>query len=44
MLVDSGEMDGENGTRWLHLMVVMGKKVIDINNGLKYHGDVVGYP
>ncbi len=44
MLVDSGEMDGENGTRWLHPMVVMGKKVIDIDGGFKYHGDVVGYP
>jgi len=44
MLVDSGEMDGENGTIWLHPLVVMGKNVIDINSGLKYHGDIVGYP
>jgi hypothetical protein len=44
MLVDSGEMDSENGTRWLHPMVMMGKKVININSGLKYHRGIVGYP
>jgi hypothetical protein len=37
-------MDDEKGTRWLHPMVVMGKKVTNIDGGLKYHGNVVGYP